>query len=105
MAEVIERLASLEESDRQHKACINEIFQLLRATADANASTARRQQSTALHLAELTRRINEQHTPDTCPNTATVTELRQALWAGKGILWFVGGGGLAIGTALGIIMR
>jgi UDP-N-acetylmuramate-alanine ligase len=93
-----ERVSALEADNSSSKADIAEIFRLLRVASEANARTA-------VQLDELTRRVNVQHAPENCPNTAKVTEMLQAYWAGRGVLWFVGGGGVALGTALGILVK
>lgn len=99
-------IGALESKTETHDRQINDIFRLIQVSADANAETALQQQATAIQLAELTRRVNGQHAPETCPNTVKVSELQQAYWMGRGgVLWFVGGGGLAIGTALGIVIK
>jgi hypothetical protein len=93
-----ERVSALEADNTGSKADVAEIFRLLRVATEANARTA-------VQLDELTRRVNVQHAPENCPNTAKVTEMQQAYWAGRGVLWFVGGGGVAVGTVLGAVLK
>lgn len=101
MAELVERLAALEADSRTMRAQINEIFTLLRSVADSNHETARRQNTTATLLEQVTRRIEQAHTPDNCPcgrlldeHEGAIKRLQEAYWMGKGIIWLLGVSGV-----------
>lgn len=92
MRTIPERVTALETDNTSSKDDVKEIFRVLRATAETHAATARRQEVTQVQLDSITLTIG-QHSND-------IQRLNQALWMGKGVIWWVGGGGMAIGASI-----
>jgi len=98
-----ERVSALEADSATTRGQIAEIFDLLHQVAEAHSATALQHNTTAVQLAQLTQRVNQQHIPETCPNTGTVRALQQVYWGGAAIIAFLAVTGLL--TRLGDWLR
>lgn len=92
MPTISERVAALETENTSTREDVREIFRVLRATAETHAATARQQEKTQAQLDAIAQQVS-QHGDD-------IQRLNQAYWMGRGVIWWVAGGGMAIGASL-----